>query len=196
MSHVVAPLLLDLISTCGYLLPIELQTIGINTKQQHLGASSLCLEDQGSFEELQKPRFAKAGPHEPCDSPFSIGTNFDVWISPANQVPNHRNQRQTAAIGSLWPLLKRSGKFRRAAETSSCKGGPYEPCEPPFAIGPNFDVWISPANRVPNHRNQRQTAVFGSIWSLLTRSVKFSRVTETSFCETGTTWLMWSVLCY
>ena len=41
MSHVVPPLLSGQISTCGYLLNIEWETIGINAKQQDLGASGL-----------------------------------------------------------------------------------------------------------------------------------------------------------
>ena len=34
---------------------------------------------------------------------------------------------------------------------------------PPFAIGSNFQVWISLANRLPNNRTQRQTAGFGTL---------------------------------
>ena len=92
----------------------------INAKQDLL-ASTLCRDDQGNFEELQKACFAKEKPHEPCGSTFAIRRNFQVWISPANRVPTNRNQRQTAAFVSLWPLLTRSGKFRRVAETAFCK---------------------------------------------------------------------------
>ena len=92
-------------------------------KQQDLGASGFCWQDQGSYEELQKPRFAKGGPREPCGPPFAIGPNFDLSISPANWVPNNCNRREKARFGSLWPFLTRSGKFRRVAEISFCQGG-------------------------------------------------------------------------
>ena len=58
---------------------------------------------------------------------------------------------------------------------------------PPFATGPNFQVWISRANPVANDRNQRQTASFGSLWPWLTTSEKFRTVAKTSFCKGGTT---------
>ena len=57
---------------------------------------------------------------------------------------------------------------------------------PPFAIRPNFEVWISRENRVPNNRNQRQTAGFGSLWPLLTWREKFRSVAESSFYKGGT----------
>ena len=41
MAHVVPPLLLGRIFKCGYLVPIEYQPVGINAKQQDLGASGL-----------------------------------------------------------------------------------------------------------------------------------------------------------
>ena len=57
-------------------------------------------------------------------------------------------------------------------------------------------MWISRGNRVVNDRNQRQTARFGSLQPLLTRLEKFGKVGKTSFCKGGTTWPMWSPLCY
>ena len=60
------------ISTCQYLWQMLCQTIGINAKRQDLVASSLSWHDEGSFEESQKPRFAKGGPHEPCGPQFPI----------------------------------------------------------------------------------------------------------------------------
>ena len=70
MAGMVPPLLWCRISTCGYLLQIECQTIGINSKQQDLAASGLGLHDQGSSKELQKCPFAKRAPHEPCGALF------------------------------------------------------------------------------------------------------------------------------
>ena len=52
---------------------------------------------------------------------FDIGSNFPVWISMTDRVPNIRNQRQTTGFGSVWPLLRRSEEFRRLAEISLCK---------------------------------------------------------------------------
>ena len=74
------------------------------------------------MEKLRKPRFGEAGPHSSRGRPFATGPNFQVWISAANRVANRRNQRQTAGFGNLLPLLTRSGKFRKVAETSFCKG--------------------------------------------------------------------------
>ena len=64
------------------------------------------------------------------------------------------------------------------------------------AIGPNFQVWICPANRVGNDRNRRETKGFGSRCPWLRRSRKFRRVGKSSFCKGGATWPMWSPLCY
>ena len=52
-----------------------------------------------------------------------------------------------------------------------------------WSIGPNFDVRISPPNRVANNRNQRQTVGFGGLRPLLTRGGKFRRIAESSFCR-------------
>ena len=49
---------------------------------------------------------------------------------------------------------------------------------------------------MPNNRNQRDTAGFGSLWPWVTWSGKFRRVAETSFCKGGTAWATWSPLCY
>ena len=71
-------------------------------------------------------------------------------------------------------------------------GGPHVSCGSSLAIRPNFDVWMSPANRKPNNWNQRQTAGFGSLRPFLISSRKFRRVAQTSFSERGTTCAMWS----
>ena len=99
-------------------------------------------------------------------SPFLIGLNFDVSISTANWVANDRNRRQTAVFGILWPLLTGSGKFRRVAETSFCKGGTTRAIWSPFAIGPNFQVWITPANRATIGINSKKEdlAASGLCW--------------------------------
>ena len=75
-------------------------------------------------------------------------------------------------------------------------GGPHGPCGPSFATRLNFQVWISRANRVPNNRKHRQTAIFWSLWSWLTISEKFRRVAKTSFFKGLTTWAMWPPVCY
>ena len=50
----------------GFPLPIECEAIGINAKQQDMGPFGLSSQDHKSFEELQKFRFPKGEPHEPC----------------------------------------------------------------------------------------------------------------------------------
>ena len=57
-----------------------------------------------------------------------------------------------------------------------------------WSIGPNFDVRISPPNRVANNRYQCQTVGFGGLRPLLTRWGKFRRIAESSFCRGWTTW--------
>ena len=81
--------------------------------------------------------FENKGPHEPCGPLFAIGPNFDLWISPANRVPNNLNQPQKARFGSLCPLLIESEKFRRVTETSFCKGGGAHMAHvvPPLLLG-------------------------------------------------------------
>ena len=44
------------------------------------------------------------------------------------------------------------------------KRGPHRSCGPLFAIRTNFQVWISPAHRVPSDRNDRQTVRLGRLW--------------------------------
>ena len=78
---------------------------------------------------------------------------------------------QDFAASGLGSPVKRS--LEPLAKRRFAKGLPHEPCGLPFAIGPNFHVWISAANRVPNDRNQRQTARFGSLWPWLTTKEKF-----------------------
>ena len=113
MSHVVPKLLLGRIFKCGYLLPIEWQTMGDKGKQHDLAVSGLGSPLKKSFEKLVNHRFAKGGPHETCGPPFAIGSNFQVWISAANRVANDRSQRETARYGSLWPSLTPKQKFRK-----------------------------------------------------------------------------------
>ena len=183
MNHVVPPLVFGRIFKCGYLLPIEWQTIRVNVKQQDLAASGLGSPLNRSLVKLVKRRFAKWGPHEPCGPHFGIGPNFQIWISAANLVPNDRSQRQTTRFGSLWPWLTTKEKFRKVGKTSFWKGAPHEPCGAPFAIGPNFQVWISSANRVARDLSKRQTARFSSLWPWLTTKDKFQKVGKTSFCK-------------
>ena len=78
--------------------------------------------DQGSFEELQKPRFFKGSTTWQMWSPLCYWAEFRRAISPAKRVPNSLIQHQTAGFGSLFHFLTWSGKFRRVAETSFCKG--------------------------------------------------------------------------
>ena len=53
--------------------------------------------------------------------PLILG-QISICGYPANRVANNRDQRQTGRFGSLWPFLTWSGKFRRVAEASFCKG--------------------------------------------------------------------------
>ena len=127
--------------------------------------------------------------------PFAIAQNFQVSISPANPVQNDRNQRQTARFRSLCSCLTRLENFQRVTKIFS-KRGPHGSCGHPFPFGPNFRVRISTANRVPNNRNQQETARFVSLWSWLTRLENFPTVTKSSIYKGGTTWLTCSPLYY
>ena len=91
-------------------------------------------------------------------------------------------QQDLAASGLGSPLKK---ILEKLVKRRFAKGGPHASCGPPFAITPNFQVWISAANRVPNDRSQGQTARFGSLWPWLTTKQKFRKVGKTSFCKGG-----------
>ena len=99
------PFAIGWISMDWYLLLTDWQTIGINAKQQDSEASGLCWHDEGSFEELQKPHLERGGPYGSCGSPFPIGANFDVRISPANRVENNRPRGLTASL--FFQILRR-----------------------------------------------------------------------------------------
>ena len=148
------------------------------------------------LKELQKPRFAKRVPHEQCGSPLCYRTEFQsVDISCQSSV----KQSESTPNSTVWQSLAFAHVIRQVSK--SCRNLVLQMEDPwamwsPFASGPIFDVWISPANRVPNNGNQHQTVGFGSLWPLLTRSRKFPGVAETSFCKVGTTRAMWSPLCY
>ena len=66
---------------------------------------------------------------------------------------------------------------------------------PPFAIGHNFQVWISRANRELNDRNRWQREGFGRLSPSLTRTGKFPTCAKWSFCKRGTAWPLWCPLC-
>ena len=106
-SHVVPPLLCGQISKCEFLPQIECQTIGINAKNQDLVPFGLSSDQRGTLEKFQKPRFAKGGPHGSCGPPCAIGTDFDVWISPANRVPNSRISQRLAIADMIREVSKR-----------------------------------------------------------------------------------------
>ena len=100
-------------------------------------------------------------------------------------------QKYLEGSGLGWQDL---GSFEELQNARFAEGGPHGPCGAPFAIGPNFQVWISPANRVANDWNQHERGRFGSLWVWLTTLENFRRVAESSFCKGGSTWLMWSFL--
>ena len=115
-----------------------------------------------------------------------------MWISP-NQATNDWNQRETGAFRSLWALLTRSWKFGKVSEKSFCKGGTTWSPLCYWAELPSVDISCKSSAK---YRNQRETQVFRSLWPLFEKSGKFGKVAEKSFSKVGTTWLMWSTLCY
>ena len=73
MSHVVPCLLLGVIWTCGYLLQIDCQAIGINAKKEDLRGSGPLRHYKRDSEEMQKTRFAKRNHMSHVFTPFLLG---------------------------------------------------------------------------------------------------------------------------
>ena len=155
-------------------------------KHQDFAASGLCWYHEGRFEELQKPRFAKRE------------TTWALWLTLCYRVEFWRvdiscksSSKHSESIQNcrIWQPLVFADMIREVS--NSCKnivwqrGGTTSAMWSPLCHRTNFDGLVSPANRLANNRNQRQTTGFGSLWPLLTWWGKFRRVAETSFGKGG-----------
>ena len=137
MSHVVPSLLLGWISTCGYLLPIEWQIIGINGKQRDFVTFGLFWQE-GSFEELETSRFAKRGfcrstkrPRSRHQRPEANKSCCLAWISVVHHLigkryphDETRRDRKRRAHGLCGPPFSKVGFCNSPKLPSLCQQRP------------------------------------------------------------------------
>ena len=187
MVHVVPPLVWGRIFKCGYLVLIKCQASGIKGKQQDLGAFGLGWADQWSSEEFPNSRFTKGGPHGSCGPPLWYWVEFssaDISCESCNKrsesTPKRRIYEPLAFCIKIRSILK------------SCRSLVYEGMDPMTHVVPSlvFDGIFKCGNFLLIECQTigilRQTAGFGDLWCLLTRSEVFRRVGEMSFFNVGT----------
>ena len=112
-----------------YLLPIECQTVRINTKQQHFRACGLCGHDQWSFEELHKSGFATL-------LNFRANEHLRDWFQGKSWNGSYKWPTCTVKMGSFSLLLlllsaiiqyltNRTGEFKWLFKSLICSGWNY-----------------------------------------------------------------------